>query len=104
MQASCAGHADVIRRPRRGRALHPLARTRREREAADILHRAAGPRPVPQKGRLFMSDRFHPLRTLAVAALAALSLGLPAAAQETGTPDDPRLIQPRILSNWEQIH
>lgn len=45
-----------------------------------------------------MSDRSHPLRTLAVAALAALSLGLPATAQETGTPDDPRLIQPGMLT------
>lgn len=39
-----------------------------------------------------------PLKTLAAAALAVLTLGLPAFGQETGTPDDARLIHPGMLT------
>ncbi len=45
-----------------------------------------------------MSDRLHSIRNLAGAALAALALAVPALAQETGTPDDPRLVQPGMLT------
>ncbi|MFN4100391.1 MAG: ABC transporter substrate-binding protein [Pararhodobacter sp.] len=45
-----------------------------------------------------MSDRFRPFRLAAAALLAALSFGLPAAAQDTGTPDDERLVNPGQLT------
>ncbi|WP_370226258.1 ABC transporter substrate-binding protein [Pararhodobacter marinus] len=46
-----------------------------------------------------MSDRRSVLRIAAAATLAAMSLALPAMAQETtGTPDDPRLVQPGMLT------
>jgi len=46
-----------------------------------------------------MSDRIRPFRLAAAAALAALTFGLPAAqAQDTGTPDDQRLLNPGMLT------
>jgi polar amino acid transport system substrate-binding protein len=45
-----------------------------------------------------MSDRFPLIRTLATGALMAASLAFGAQAQDTGTPDDARLINPGMLT------
>ncbi|WP_127104739.1 ABC transporter substrate-binding protein [Pararhodobacter zhoushanensis] len=45
-----------------------------------------------------MPDKVHPFRTLAMAALAAVSFGVAAQAQDTGTPDDARLVHPGMLT------
>lgn len=45
-----------------------------------------------------MPDKVHPFRTLAMAALAAVFFGVAAQAQDTGTPDDARLVHPGMLT------
>ncbi|MCW1932198.1 ABC transporter substrate-binding protein [Pararhodobacter zhoushanensis] len=45
-----------------------------------------------------MPDKVHPFRTFVLAALAAVSVGVAAQAQDTGTPDDARLVNPGMLT------